>query len=675
MAQKDKTKEELAEEIRLLQKRIAELELSAGKQQQQIRILSTAEAVLRESEEKYRIVVENTYDWEYWRRPDGSFIYTSPSCKRITGYSPEDFINDKELYERIIVQEDKQAWRSHHEEISKYKLPSAIEFSIIRLDGETRRILHICQPVFDKEDNYLGIRASNRDITERKRVEAALCAREAEKTLILDNVGDIIAYHDKNMRLVWANQAYLNGIGSITGTPARMEEVRGLHCCEAWKLTKPCIGCPVSVALRTGETNETELTPENQPHWPATQGAWNIKASPVHDAQGNIIGAIEISRNITGRKKTEEALRLANVYNRNLIEASLDPLVTIGPDGKVMDVNKATEAATGYSRQELIGRDFSGYFTEPERARLGYQQVFRVGSVHDYPLEIRHRDGHIIPVLYNASVYRDETGKVVGVFAAARDITELKKAGEVIKELNKALEQRVETRTAELEIANKELEAFSYSVSHDLRAPLRGMDGFSKVLLEDCSDKLDDKGKDYLNRVRAAVKNMSELIDDLLNLSRISRKEMELKPVDMSKIAEKIIADIKEQAPERQVDFSVQEGLTAWGDAHLLEIALQNLFDNAWKFTGTHKSAKIEFGRMKSEGREVYFIRDDGAGFDTKYYDKLFNPFQRLHSEKDFPGTGIGLVIVRRIMERQGGRVWAEAEVEKGATLYFTLGT
>jgi len=224
-----------------------------------------------------------------------------------------------------------------------------------------------------------------------------------------------------------------------------------------------------------------------------------------------------------------------------------------------------------------------------------------------------------------------------------------------------------------LDSANKELEAFSYSVSHDLRAPLRGMDGFSKALLDECTDKLGDSGKEYLMRVRAAAKNMSELIDDLLELSRISRKDMVFETVNLNRIAEEVMAGLKEQEPERQVDFFSPGGLTARGDARLVEIALQNLLGNAWKFTSKHKSAKIEFGTMKSEGRDAYFIRDDGAGFDAAYYDKLFNPFQRLHSEKEFPGTGIGLATVRRIMERHGGRIWAESEVGKGATFYFTL--
>jgi signal transduction histidine kinase len=234
-------------------------------------------------------------------------------------------------------------------------------------------------------------------------------------------------------------------------------------------------------------------------------------------------------------------------------------------------------------------------------------------------------------------------------------------------------DEAVHSYASRLKEVNKELEAFSYSVSHDIRAPLRGRDGFSKALLDDYSDKLDDTGKGYLNRVRAATKNMSELIDDMLELSRISRKDIVFKTVNLDRIADEIMAGLKEHEPERQVDFSVQAGLTAWGDAHLFEIALQNLLGNAWKFTGKQRSAKIEFGRMKFEGQDAYFIRDDGVGFDAAYYDKLFNPFQRLHSEKEFPGTGIGLVTVRRIVERHGGRVWAESKAGKGATFYFTL--
>jgi light-regulated signal transduction histidine kinase (bacteriophytochrome) len=225
----------------------------------------------------------------------------------------------------------------------------------------------------------------------------------------------------------------------------------------------------------------------------------------------------------------------------------------------------------------------------------------------------------------------------------------------------------------ELEQAYKELEAFSYSVSHDLRAPLRSIDGFSQALLEDYADKLDAQGKDFLRRVRAASQHMAQLIDDLLKLSRITRTEMRYEQVDLTAIARKISAELKEMEPDRSVDFIIGEGITAYGDASLLRVVLVNLLNNAWKFTEKHPHATIEFGTRQEEGQRIYFVRDDGAGFDMAYVNKLFAPFQRLHVSTEFEGTGIGLATIQRIIHRHGGSVWAEGKVEKGATFSFTL--
>ena len=245
----------------------------------------------------------------------------------------------------------------------------------------------------------------------------------------------------------------------------------------------------------------------------------------VVERTGELAKANEaLGADIIEREQAEEALRLASAYNRSLIEASLDPLVTIGPDGKITDVNAATEKITGHSREELIGTDFMDYFSEPEKAKAGYQKVFQDGFVHDYALEICDKGGHLTPVLYNASIYRDAAGQVIGVFAAARDITERKRAEEEVYKLNAELEQRVRDRTAQLEAANKELEAFSYSVSHDLRAPLRAIDGFSRILLEDYISKLDEEGKRVLNVIRNNTQKMGQLIDDLLLFSRLGRQ-------------------------------------------------------------------------------------------------------------------------------------------------------
>ena len=240
------------------------------------------------------------------------------------------------------------------------------------------------------------------------------------------------------------------------------------------------------------------------------------------------------------------------------------------------------------------------------------------------------------------------------------------------------LEQRVIERTIELQAVNRELEAFSYSVSHDLRAPLRAIDGFSQAVLEDYADRLDDQGKDYLNRVRAATQRMGHLIDDMLTLSRVTRVEMQRGTVDLSALAADVFAELQKSEPERKVDWRIEPGLIAEGDAQLLRVALVNLLGNAWKFTGKTATAKIEFGAMRDadgapDSAPSFFVRDNGAGFDMTYAGKLFGAFQRLHLTSEFPGTGIGLATVQRIIHRHGGRVWAEGAVGKGATFYFSL--
>jgi light-regulated signal transduction histidine kinase (bacteriophytochrome) len=240
------------------------------------------------------------------------------------------------------------------------------------------------------------------------------------------------------------------------------------------------------------------------------------------------------------------------------------------------------------------------------------------------------------------------------------------------QELDRAKDE-LQTVNAALEAANKELESFSYSVSHDLRAPLRTIDGFSQALLEDYADKLDDEGKDHLQRVRAATQRMGELIDDMLNLSRVARKELRVGTVDLSAMAQTIAAELQRSQAERQVEFVIAEGVVAEGDVGLLKAALENLIGNAWKFTGKRSQAKIEFGTTRHDGISAYIVRDNGAGFDPAYADKLFGAFQRLHDAHEFIGTGIGLATVQRIIHRHGGQVWAESEVGKGATFYFTL--
>lgn len=265
----------------------------------------------------------------------------------------------------------------------------------------------------------------------------------------------------------------------------------------------------------------------------------------------------------------------------------------------------------------------------------------------------------------------DEIGQLVGTFNEM--LARIQEQNQELEKSRDELEQRVIERTAQLEAANKELEAFSYSVSHDLRAPLRSIDGFSQALLEDYNDRLGADGQDDLRRVRAATQRMAQLIDDMLDLSRVTRAKLSREEIDLSALVRAVGGEIQRTEPNREIEFTVAEGLRADADPRLLRIVLENLLRNAWKFTGKHPKAKIEFGVMQDNGKPTYFVRDDGAGFDMAYVNKLFGAFQRLHAMSDFSGTGVGLATVQRIINRHGGRVWVEAEVEKGATFYFTL--
>ena len=591
-----------------------------------------------------------------------------------------------------------------------------------------------------------------------------------------------------------------------------------------------------------------------------------------------LAGVVDRTRTRAARK-----LRSASLYTRSLIEASLDPLVTISREGKITDVNQATEQVAGVARERLIGSDFSEYFTEPERARQGYQRVFAEGCVRNYGLAVRHTSGSVTDVLYNATVFKNEAGEIEGIFAAARDITERKRAEEEVRKLNRELEERVEQRTAQLqeserrvrrklesilspegslgnlELADvldvpavqsmaedfyklthipvfildlkgkplvavgwqdictrfhrvhpascrnceesdlrltegvapgdfrlykcknqmwdvvtpilvggehlgnlytgqfffaddppdyatfreqaakygfdekeylaaldkaprlnreqlatamqffmkfaqmlsqlgyggiklarsmtetsrlnaqladsiKELEAFNYSVSHDLRAPLRHISGFSKILSEEYSAQLPGEAQHTLQRIQEGTRRMGMLVDDLLNLGRIGRREVSLRISGLNSLVNEVIGEMKPELEGRNVEWKLADLPYVECDPGLIKQVLQNLIGNAIKFTRPRAQAVIEVGKQEQDDAPVIYVRDNGVGFSMKYADKLFGVFQRLHRAEDFEGTGVGLATVQRIIHKHGGRIWAEAELDKGATFYFTIG-
>lgn len=257
--------------------------------------------------------------------------------------------------------------------------------------------------------------------------------------------------------------------------------------------------------------------------------------------------------------------------------------------------------------------------------------------------------------------------------ALQRELREREQAEIEVRKLNEELEERVRQRTARLEAANKELEAFSYSVSHDLRAPLRSVDGFSRILLNDFSEQMPEEARRYVHIIRESAQKMGQLIEDILRLSRISRAELRMETFDLSEYAREIMARLHSETPDRQAAISIQTPLIVTADRNLLLIVLENLLNNAWKFTGKTAVAEITVGMFRQNDDDVLFVRDNGVGFDMRHAAKLFGAFQRLHTEQDFPGTGIGLAIVQRIINRHGGRIWVESDPGTGTTFYFTL--
>lgn len=388
-------------------------------------------------------------------------------------------------------------------------------------------------------------------------------------------------------------------------------------------------------------------------------------------------GALERIRAETERLQAETALRERDEHLRLAMAASRMGAWTLELNGKPrLTASPELDSIFGVESARFEGRPAAFFKVVHPHDRPAVRRAMRKALTHDGDYEIEFR---IQPpgrpagwLLARGHAHLDATGKAFRVSGVAIDISAHKKAEQEVFRLNAELERRVRERTAQLEAMNKELEAFSYSVSHDLRAPLRSIRGFSEVLLERYSERLDARGQEFLRRACESSQHMDTLIDDLLQLSRVGRSEINNQDVDLSALAEAIARELSSSDPQRPVTFVIQRGLHAEGDERLLRIVLENLLRNAWKFTGRQPAPRIEFGRLNGPG-SPFFVRDNGAGFDMAYVKRLFGVFQRLHSGVEFPGTGVGLATVQRIVNRHGGRVWAEGAMNQGASFYFSL--
>lgn len=539
---------------------------------------------------------------------------------------------------------------------------------IERPDGSRRHVLPYPQPEFDANGAVIGAINILVDITEHRRAEAALKENELFFRNVLDGLLSFAGTLTPDGLLLFANKTALD-TGGLTSAAVIGKSFADTY----WWSWSEHVQQRLREAIRCAASGITARYDDQVRMANGHIINVDVSITPLRDANKQVTHLIASGVDITARKKAEDALRASERYLRTIINSEPECVKVLDPDGNLLEMNPAGLAMIEADDiQMVLGQSVLGIIAPEYRAQFKQltDEVI-AGSSGSLEFEIiglkgtrRWLDTRAVPF--------DNAGTPC-LLSITRDITARRQAEKEILRLNAELEQRVTERTQQLVATIHELESFAYSVSHDLRTPLRNIAGFSQILAEDYVDKLDGQAQDYLKRVRAAAKRMGVLIEDLLKLSRITRQEILIQSVNLSDIVKGLANELRLDAPERQVKFNITPDVIVQGDARLLEIAMNNLLGNAWKYTGRCDLARIDFAVEKKNGENVFLVRDNGAGFDMRYANKLFVAFQRMHTANEFDGTGIGLATVARIIQRHGGRIWAEAEVDKGATFFFTL--
>jgi PAS domain S-box-containing protein len=507
----------------------------------------------------------------------------------------------------------------------------------------------------------------NRIIQRRERLtdvfhDAMLEARRenARTEGILAAIGDGVSIQDTDYRILYQNQAHKDLIGG---------DFVGQFCYTAYSCRDTvCPDCPLAMCFRNGIVHKIQKSGLSR----IRASYIEITASPLRDEEGNIIAGIELLRDVSQSRQAEEALRTSEARFRNLVENSSDWVWEVDARGVYAYASPRIVELLGYIPDEVIGRTPFDFMPQGEARRVA--AIFSALTAEKRPIRSLentnlHKDGHPVILETNGVPFFDAAGTFCGYRGIDRDITDRKQAENKIRNLNETLAHRA----AQLVNANRELEAFSSSVSHDLRTPLTRIYSASQILRDAYLDKLGEVGPVLVQTICDACENMEELIEALLSLSRVSGSQVNRSACDLSQIAGLVAAELQLSEPDRQVKFMIAQGLTEEADPRLIKVLFENLIGNAWKYTGKTVGAEIEIGETDCGAEKVYFVRDNGAGFDMSQSPRLFKPFQRLHNRTEFKGTGIGLATVQRIAERHGGRVWGEGEPGRGATFYFTL--